>query len=105
MTTHLHLGACQDGHRDDLGGVALYSIGTWCTESQAYTPQAGLSAPCINVPLPTMRQVIRELRRQHGYGAYRQRDPDGGYDVNDPYVLVERTDGMSEAEVLEAWKR
>jgi len=83
----------------------LYSIGTWDTHAQAYTPQEGLSVPCVNVPLPIMRQVIRELRREYGYGAYRQRDSNGNYDTNDWAVLVERTDGMSEAEVLEGWKR
>lgn len=83
---------------------ALYSIGTWDTDAQAFTPQAGLSVPCINIPLPTLRQVMRELRRM-GYSAHRRRDVDGGHEDNDSWVLVERTEGLSEAEVLENWKR
>lgn len=70
----------------------LYSIGTWDTDEQAYTPQAGLSVPSINVPLPTMRQVVRELRRM-GYSARRVRDSDGSHEHNDWSVLIERTDG------------
>jgi hypothetical protein len=83
----------------------LYSIGTWDTEAQAYTPQEGLSVPCINVPLATMRQVVRELRRKHGYSTHRYRDADGGHECNDWCVMIERTDGMTEAEVLEGWQR
>lgn len=70
----------------------LYSIGTWCTEQQAYTPQEGLSVPCLNVPLATMRQVVRELRGM-GYSCHRLRDADGSHEVNDSSVLIERTDG------------
>lgn len=84
--------------------TAVYSIGTWDTTEQAYTPQVGLSVPCINVALPTMRQVLRELKAI-GYSCHRIRDADGGHDANDWSVLVERTDGKSEEEVLEGWKR
>lgn len=69
----------------------LYSIGTWDTDAQAYTPQEGLTVPCINVPLPVMRQVVRELRKM-GYACHRYRI-DGEYDCNDWSVLIERTDG------------
>lgn len=82
----------------------VYSIGTYDMELEAYTPQEGLSVPCINVPLATMRQVLRELRGI-GYDAHRIRGADGNYDCNDSSVLVERTDGMSEAEVLASWDR
>lgn len=70
----------------------LYSIGTWDTDAQAYTPQAGLTVPCINVPLATMRQVVRELRSL-GYTCHRFRDADGSHEDNDWAVLIERTDG------------
>lgn len=74
------------------GAVPLYSIGTWDADLQAYTPQAGLSVPCVNVPLPTMRQVVRELRGL-GYTCHRRRDENGDYGDNDMAVLIERTDG------------
>lgn len=70
----------------------LYSIGTWDTEEQAYTPQIGLTVPCINVPWRTLLQVLRELKRM-GYSCHRLRDPEGTHDSNDWAVLVERTDG------------
>lgn len=70
----------------------LYSIGTWDTDRQAYTPQEGLTVPCINVPLATMRQVVRELRSM-GYSCHRVRGADGEHWENDWTVLIERTDG------------
>jgi len=82
----------------------LYSVGTWDTDQQAYTPQVGLSVPSLNVPIGTLRQAMRELRRM-GYPCHRRRDSDGSYDDNDWAVLVERTDGMSEAEILKIWER
>ncbi len=82
----------------------LYSIGTWDTDLQAYTPQVGLTAPCINVPWRVLLRVMRELRRM-GYSAHRFRDPDGGHEDNDASVLVERTDGKAPAEIIEDWKR
>jgi len=77
-----------DGNRIE----PLYSIGTWDMDLQAYTPQKGLTVPCINVPLPTMRQVVRELR-QMGYSCHRIRSSDGSHEMNDWSVLIERTDG------------
>lgn len=70
----------------------LYSIGTWDTDEQAYTPQAGLSFPSQNVPWRTLLNVVRELKSM-GYSCHRYRDADGGYDDNDWCVLIERTDG------------
>jgi hypothetical protein len=84
--------------------IPLYSVGTWDTEKQAYTPQAGLTNPCINVSLSGMLCCLRELRRM-GYSCHRKRDADGGHDENDWYVLVERTDGTEECEIMESWKR
>lgn len=83
----------------------LYSVGTWDTDQQAYTPQAGLTVPCVNVGWRTLLEAMRQLRRRHSYSAHRYRDPNGDHDCNDWAVLVERTDGMTEAEVLESWKR
>lgn len=57
-----------------------------------YTPQAGLTVPCVNVPLPTMRQVVRELRGM-GYSCHRIRGRDMDHGDNDTSVLIERTDG------------
>ena len=71
----------------------LYTIGTWDMDEQAYTPQVGLTVPCINVPWRTLLQVLRELR-QLGYTAHRRRDANGDHDDNDWAVLVERTDGL-----------
>ena len=82
----------------------LYSVGTWDTDMQAYTPQFGLTVPSINVPWWGLIQILRELRAM-GYSAHRFRDQDGSHDDNDWTVLVERTDGMAEAEIMEQWKR
>ena len=88
----------------------LYSVGTWDANAQAYTPQEGLSVPSVNVPLHGLRAALKALRREFGYAAWRMRYADnapGDWDTHDSdtEVLVERTDGESEAEVLERWKR
>ena len=86
-----------------------YSVGTWDTESQCFTPQIGV--PSINLTLWELRASLRELRNC-GYTAHRRRvrilssgDEDFHHDDNDAWTRVDRTDGMSEAEILEAWKR
>jgi hypothetical protein len=84
--------------------MPLYSVATWDTELQAYTPQEGLSVPSINIPLWTLRQALRELRTM-GYTAHRYRDEDGEHSSNDWCVMVERTDGMAESEILRLWQR
>lgn len=83
---------------------AQYSVGTWDTDAQAYTPQVGLRVPSIGIDKGTLRTALKELRSR-GYSAHRVRDSNGDYDDNDWCVLVERTDNMTEAEVLESWKR
>jgi hypothetical protein len=70
----------------------LYSVGTWDTDAQAYTPQAGLTVRSQNVPWRTLLEVMRQLRSM-GYSAHYRRDQRGRHDNNDSYVLVERTDG------------
>lgn len=84
--------------------TALYSVGTWDTDAQSFTPQAGLTVPSFNITLPQLLRAMRELR-QMGYTAHRYRDSDGGHDDNDPMVLVERTDGAEESEIRKFWRR
>lgn len=81
----------------------LYSVATWDTDAQAYTPQEGV--PAFNLTLPELRQAVRVLRRECGYQCHRLRDPDGSHDCNDWSVLIERTDGASEADILKGWQR
>jgi hypothetical protein len=78
---------------------ARYSVGTWDVEAQAYTPQVGV--PAFNLTLAELRRSLKMLR-QCGYSAHR-RGVDGC--DNDWCVLVERTDGKSESEILEQWER
>ena len=79
----------------------LYSVGTWCTDRQAYSPHAGV--PAFNLTLAELRASLRKLRAL-GYEAYRVRWEDGSRD-SDPDVMVERTDGKSPREIREGWKR
>lgn len=82
-----------------------YSIGTYDWETANYTPQIGLCVPSFNITIWQLRQALKHLRRM-GYTAHRKREPGGTHgDNNDTSVLVERTDGKSEAEILEDWKR
>lgn len=83
---------------------SLYSIGTWDTDACGYTPQVGLSLHPLNVPWTGLLQICRELCRM-GYSCHYRRDPDGSHTDNDPTVLIERTDGESEAVILKQWER
>lgn len=80
-----------------------YSVGTWDTDTQAYTPQHGLGKS-LNITWRELVKAIRGLRRM-GYTAHRIRGSAGGDCDNDTGVLVQRTDGMTDAEVIESWKR
>lgn len=82
----------------------LYSVGTWDTDSQAYTPQLGLSVPSFNITREQLRRAMKDLRKM-GYSVHRYRDSDGSHDENDWTVLIERTDGKSPVEILKNWKR
>lgn len=84
--------------------TALYSVGTWDTDKQAYTPQRGVTVPSFNCTLQQLRQSIRDLKRL-GYSAHRRRDEDGSYDDNDWAVLIERTDGRPWREIRRGWDR
>lgn len=81
-----------------------YSVGTWDTDKQAYTPQRGLSVPSFNITLAQLRQALKELRTM-AYKAHRYRDEDGSHDDNDAYVIVERTDGKYWKKVMKEWRR
>lgn len=90
------------GHAPQPIPAPLYSVATWDTDEQAYTPHGDL--PSINITLAELRQTLKTLRRG-GYSCHRYRDADGSHDDNDWAVLVERTDGKPEADILENWKR
>ena len=79
---------------------AKYSIGTWDTNAQSYLPQTD---PAFNLSIFALRKALRALR-DIGYGAWRMGNKTDGYD-SDWSVLVERTDGRSESDILEGWKR
>ncbi len=87
-----------------------YSCGTWDSESQSFTPQIGV--PAFNLTLWELRNSMR-LLRECGYTVHRFRSVlvlANGEEMidhgdNDYMVLIERTDGMTEAEILESWKR
>ena len=72
-----------------------YTVRTWDTDEQAYTPQIGLSLPWNGLTLGQLRQALHELRRM-GYTCHRFRDSDGGRDDNDWAVLVEREDFLTD---------
>lgn len=84
--------------------MALYSVGTWDYDEQAYTPQRGLTVPSFNITRAQLRVALRELKWM-GYSAHRRRDHRGDYDDNDWSVLVERTDGKPESEIRKQWER
>lgn len=83
--------------------MAAYSVGTWDADAQAYTPQIGVEKS-FNLTIHELRAAMKTLR-QLGYSVHRRRDADGSHDDNDWMVLIERTDGMTEQEILESWKR
>ena len=80
---------------------ALYSVATWDTNRQAYTPQRGLTVPSFNITLTQLRQAVRDLRRL-GYPAHRLKHLDG---CNDHDVLIERTDGECWRSIMRRWRR
>jgi hypothetical protein len=84
-----------------------YSIGTWDTEAPGFTPHPGLKA--FNLTRTELVEVMRELRG-YGYTCHRIRDRDQhgvhtGDTDSDVSVLIERTDGMPEADILRQWER
>lgn len=83
---------------------ARYSIGTWDTNRQAFTPQRGLSVPSFNATRWQLRQAMKELR-QMGYSVHRFRGTKGDHEDNDPFVLIERTDGKHWKQIRKGWQR
>jgi hypothetical protein len=83
--------------------IPLYSIGTWDTDAQAYTPQIGVDKS-FNLTVSELRQAMKRLKYL-GYSCHRRGNMFTGHEDNDWMVLVERTDGETEAEILEFWKR
>lgn len=81
----------------------LYSVGTWDTDEQAYTPHRWI-AKTFNMTLRELRAAIQTLRLL-GYTAHRRGNINVGHGDNDDSGLIERTDGKSEAEILESWLR
>ena len=82
----------------------LYSIGTWDTHQQAFAPQDGV--PAFNL---TGRQLVESMRMLQATGwytchRYGNTQSDDVRD-SDPSVLIERTDGLPEAEILKQWRR
>jgi len=75
-----------------MSDKALYSVGTWDTEAQAYTPQEGLTVPSQNVNWRGLLAVVRQLKNM-GYSCHYVRDENGDHSANDWAVLIERTDG------------
>lgn len=86
----------------------LYSIGTWDPELEAFTPQNGV--PAFNL---TRKQLVASIRMLQDCGytchRFRERDENGDLDDwaydSDTFVMIQRTDGMSEEAILKEWKR
>ena len=81
----------------------LYSIGTWDTDAEAYTPHVGV--PAFNL---TRRQLVESMRLLKSTGMYTcHRYGNATQDMrdSDTSVLIERTDGKTPAEILVDWER
>ncbi len=75
-----------------------YTVRTWDTDLQAYTPQVGLSLPWRGLTLWQLRRALQELRTM-GYTAHRRRHffcGEWDHSDNDYAVLVERADLMTD---------
>lgn len=88
----------------EMRSEPLYSVGTWDTDKQAFTPQHGLSVPSFNITRSQLRQAVRELRRMK-YQVKRVRDADGKHWESDPSVFIERTDGKNWKEIMKGWRK
>jgi hypothetical protein len=79
----------------------LYSIGTWDPDASGYTRQIGCRA--FNLTIHELRSTMRELQ-DCGYPCHRFLLPNGERE-SDGHVLIERTDGMNPADILNSWER
>lgn len=86
----------------------LYSIGTWDSELQAYSPHKDL--PAFNLTRKQLVEVMRALRKD-GYRCHRYRWRNEAGELtseswdNDTSVLIERTDGKDPELIQEDWER
>jgi hypothetical protein len=83
---------------------ALYSIGVWDMDEQAFTAPDFLPMATMNISRGKLRAAMH-LLRDRGFSVHRFRDADGSHDDNDPQVMIERTGGRCPARILESWKR
>lgn len=88
----------------DREQTPLYSIGTWDTHRQAFTPHRGLSVPSFNITILQLRVAMRELQ-ETGYRCHRYRGLNGGEEDNDTSVIIERTDGQPWLDIRRGWNR
>lgn len=79
----------------------LYSIGTWDSDRECFSPHPHMKTPWLNVNIHGLRRHLKELKTK-GYSCHRLRHNDNTVD-SDPAVLVERTDGSSEASIRNSW--
>lgn len=49
-----------------MSSEALYSVGTWYVNKQAYTPQRGLTVPSFNMNWRQLVVAVRELSCRSG---------------------------------------
>ena len=80
--------------------IPLYTIRTWDAELECYTPQEGMTQPWCNITQWQLKRAMQELQTL-GYSCHRRRCERGGYDDNDTFVLIERTDGLAEEIILD----
>lgn len=81
----------------------LYSIGTWDTDLQSYSPHPGI--PAFNLTIYELRAAMRQLRDGGWYTVHRFGNTEILDRDSDPNVMIERTDGLPEQLILEGWKR
>lgn len=79
-----------------------YSIGTWDSDLQRYTPQIGV--PSIGL---TRKQLVESMRMLQGmgYSCHRTGNMSQVVRDSDPSVLIERSDDLSSTERMTNWER
>ena len=86
-----------------MNAIRLYSIGTFDTNTQSFSPQE--SVPAFNL---TRNELVASMRmlQDRGYPCHRYGNSSTD-DIRDSdwSVLIERTDGKSESEILKGWER
>ena len=87
-----------------LDGAAILDSQRQISTISDLLGQIGVSVPAFNITRRQLRTAMRELRRM-GYSVHRLRDSDGSHYDNDTDVLIERTDGKPDDEILAEWER